>query len=58
MIEKLSNLVINDESGSVLAEAPRILGKTKKKELDTVQPNNLPNKIDYMFIYLKSHYIY
>ena len=58
MIDKLRNMVFNDETGSILAEKPLpIPSKTKSKPLPTIQPNYLDKMLDYkldMFDYIAS----
>lgn len=57
-METLSNLVLNDTTGSVLAEKPLPTpSKTKSKPLPTIQPNYLDKVLDYkldMFDYIAS----
>lgn len=58
MVDKLRNLVLNDTTGSVLAEKPLPTpSKTKSKPLPTIQPNYLDKVLDYkldMFDYIAS----
>ena len=57
-METLSNLVLNDTTGSVLAEKPLPTpSKAKSKPLPTIQPNYLDKVLDYkldMFDYIAS----
>jgi len=57
-METLSNLVLNDTTGSVLAEKPLPTpSKAKSKPLQTIQPNYLDKVLDYkldMFDYIAS----
>ena len=58
MVDKLRNMVLNDETGSVLAQKPSPTpSKTKSKPLPTIQPNYLDKVLDYkldMFDYIAS----
>lgn len=58
MVDKLRNMVLNDTTGSVLAEKPLPTpSKTKSKPLPTIQPNYLDKVLDYkldMFDYIAS----
>lgn len=58
MVDKLRNMVLNDETGSVLAEKQTPTpSKTKSKPLPTIQPNYLDKVLDYkldMFDYIAS----
>ena len=58
MVDKLRNMVLNDETGSVLAEKTLPTpSKTKSKPLPTIQPNYLDKVLDYkldMFDYIAS----
>jgi hypothetical protein len=58
MVDKLRNLVLNDTTGSVLAEKPLPTpSKAKSKPLPTIQPNYLDKVLDYkldMFDYIAS----
>lgn len=57
MMEKLSNMVLNGESGSIVSERPVVKAKTKSAPIKKVQPNYLPEMLDYkmeMFDYIAS----
>ena len=57
-LETLSNLVLNDMTGSILAEKPKPTpSKTKSTPIKNVQPNYLDKMLDYkldMFDYIAS----